>query len=49
MPEAAADLLLFEMNPIEHPSALAHRAAGMQSGWKVSDRLGLLALPGGEK
>lgn len=40
---AAADILLFERNPLEEPCSLSHPVAGMRAGWVVFDRVGAIA------
>jgi imidazolonepropionase-like amidohydrolase len=40
---AAADILLFERNPLEEPCSLSHPVAGMRAGWVVFDRVGAMA------
>lgn len=40
---AAADILLFERNPLNDPCSLSHPVAGMRAGRVVFDRVGALA------
>jgi imidazolonepropionase-like amidohydrolase len=40
---SAADILLFERNPLEDPCSLSHPVAGMRAGQVVFDRIGALS------